>query len=59
MSRIKYQDTLKLIEAGVDSKTLRYIVIYTQNTDTENICKVILRAFSKYRQDFSDIEKIS
>lgn len=55
--QIKYQDTLKIIEAGVDSKTLRYIVIYTQNTDTENICKVILRAFSKYRQDFSDIEK--
>lgn len=54
---IKYQDTLAIIENGVLSKSLRYIVIYTQSPSIEDIIKAILLYFSKYRKELNGIEK--
>lgn len=54
---IKYQDTLAIIENGVLSKSLRYIVIYTQSPSIENIIKAILLYFSKYRKEFNELEE--
>lgn len=54
---IKYQDTLAIIENGVLSKSLRYIVIYTQSPSIEDIIKSILLYFSKYRKEFNELEE--
>lgn len=54
---IKYQDTLAIIENGVLSKSLRYIVIYTQSPSIEDIIKAILLYFSKYRKELNGIEQ--
>ena len=53
---IKYRDTLEIIEKGIASKSLRYIVIYTQSPSIEEIVKTILRYFSEYKKDLTTVE---
>lgn len=55
---VKYRDTLRIIERGIASRSLRYVVIYTQSPSIEDIVKAILHYFSEYRKDFRSIEKI-
>lgn len=57
-SQIKYIDTLKIIESGINSKSLRYIVIYTQSPLTENIVKAMLYYFSDYSQNKTQVEEM-
>lgn len=54
---VKYRDTLRIIERGIASRSLRYVVIYTQSPSIEDIVKAILHYFSEYRKDFRSIEK--
>lgn len=53
---VKYRDTLEIIEKGIASKSLRYIVIYTQSPSIEEIVKTILRYFSEYKKDLTTVE---
>lgn len=55
-AKIKYEDTLKIIESGVTCKSLRYVVIYTQSPSIEDIVKAIMHYFSKYKQQFCTVE---
>ena len=54
---VKYKDSLEIIENGIASKSLRYIVIYTQNPSIDKITYAILHYFSEHKKVFEMVEK--